>query len=69
MVRFIGYAMFAISVFSAYVAWRLGWVMVKMAEADLFRPGARIELALVVFCGVVLPLGIGALILKKNPAS
>lgn len=66
--RLIGYAMFFISACSAYFAWRLGWVMMKMAEVDLVRPGAKLELLLVILCGVVLPLGLGALILKKNPA-
>lgn len=69
MVRLVGYAMFVVSAISVYVAYRLGWVMMKMAEADLFRPDARMELVMVILCGVVLPLGIGALILKKNPAT
>ncbi len=68
MVRFVGYAMFVCSALAALLAWRMGWVMMKMAEAGLVRPGAKLELLLVIFCGVVLPLGLGALILKKNPA-
>lgn len=68
MVRIVGYAMFVCTALSAALAWRMGWAMMKMTEAGLARPGAKLELLLVIFCGVVLPLGIGALILKKNPA-
>lgn len=68
MVRLIGYLMFVCSALAAVLAWRLGWTMMQLAEIGVVRPGAKLELLLVIFCGVVLPLGIGAIILKKSPA-
>lgn len=66
--RVLGFVMYVVSAVSVFVAGKLAWAAWLMAEAGLVRQGAKLELIVVLLCGVVLPLGIGALILKKNPA-
>lgn len=65
MARFVGYAMLAVAAFSAVLAVWSVQTMVAFLDAGVVKPTAKLEIIVLVLCGVVTPLGIAGLLLKK----
>lgn len=65
MARIIGYLMFVVAAFFAWLAWHRASVMSHFAELGIHRPGAGFEFLILVLVGVVIPIGIGALLLRR----
>ncbi|MEJ5028825.1 hypothetical protein WH367_11845 [Comamonas sp. MYb21] len=65
MVKFVGYMMLAVVVLMVFLSGLRVWSLMAMAEVGLQRPGAVTELTMMILCGVVIPIGIATLLLKK----
>lgn len=65
MARFVGYAMFAVAAISVVLMISSISTMALMLEAGIVKPAAKLEIIVLLLCGVVIPSGIGALLLKK----
>lgn len=66
MARWVGYCMFLVAVLSAVLAVVSASTMMSMLELGLIKPGAKLEVIVLVLGGVVIPIGIGTLLLKKH---
>lgn len=65
MVKFVGYMMLAVVVLMVFLSGLRVWSLMAMAEVGLQRTGAVTELTMMILCGVVIPIGIATLLLKK----
>lgn len=65
MTRVIGYVMIVVALVATLLSGLRVWSMMLLAENGLSRPGAVMELTLLILCGVVIPAGIAALLFKK----
>lgn len=67
MSKFVGYLMLFVAAFCGYMSYVRINVISSLAEVGITRPGAPFEILLLVLCGVVLPLGFAAILLRKPP--
>ena len=65
MSRFVGYCLLVVAALMAIAAWMRVSAVMMLAENGIQRTGATSEIILIVLCGVVVPIGIAALLLKK----
>ena len=65
MARFAGYALFVVAAISVVLVISSVSTMALMLDAGLVKPTAKLEIIVLVLCGVVIPSGIGVLLLKK----
>lgn len=66
MSRFVGYGLLVVAALMVVAAWVRVSAVMALAENGLHRSGATVEIILIVLCGVVIPIGIASLLLKKN---
>lgn len=59
--------MFAVAAFCAYFAWFRISVINSLTEVGVAMGDAGFQVFLIIACGVILPLGLGALLLRKPP--
>jgi hypothetical protein len=67
MAKVVGWVMLGVAAFCAYFAWFRISVINSLAEVGVVKAGAGFQVLLLVLCGVILPLGLGALLLRKPP--
>ncbi len=67
MSRFIGCLMLIVAAFCGYFAYYRINVIISLSEVGVTRYGAGFEVLLLILCGVVLPLGLAAILLRKPP--
>lgn len=65
MAKIIGWVMLGVAAFCAYFAWVRISVINSLADAGVVRDGAGFQVFLIIVCGVILPLGLGALLLRR----
>ncbi|MEW5680451.1 hypothetical protein [Comamonas kerstersii] len=65
MTKAIAFAMFLVAAISIVLAFISVSTMATMLDAGLVKPGAKLEIIVLILCGVVIPSGLGALLLKK----
>ena len=65
MTRLVAYLMFAVAVLSLVLLFMTASSAVMLADVGVIKPTAKIEMIVLFLCGVVLPVGLGALLLKK----
>lgn len=65
MAKIVGYLMLAVVAAMIFLSGLRVWSLMVLAESGLQRPGAVMELTMMVLCGIVIPAGIAALLLKK----
>lgn len=66
MSRFVGYGLLVVAAVMAALSLMRVSVMMTMADAGIHRYGAATELMVMVLCGIVMPIGIATLLLKKQ---
>lgn len=67
MAKVVGWLMLLVAAFCTYFAWFRISVITSLAEVGVVRDGAGFQVFLIIVCGVMLPLGLGALLLRKPP--
>lgn len=66
MSRIVGYGLLVVAALMAVLVFVRLSVVIDMSAAGIPRKGAAMELLFLALCGVALPLGISALLLKKS---
>ena len=67
MAKIIGWVMLGVAALCAWIAGYRMYLISGMTEAWALRSTVGFELLLTILCGVVIPLGFGALLLRKPP--
>jgi len=66
MARVTGFFLLAVAAFCAWMAWYRVGVMQMFAEVGMHRPTAALELSVLILCGVVIPIGLAAILLREK---
>lgn len=67
MAKVVGWVMLGVAAFCGWLAGFRIYLISGMTEEWALRSTVRFELFLLIICGVVIPLGLGALLLRKPP--
>lgn len=66
MFRLVAYLMFGVAVLSLVLLYMTASTSVMLADGGLVKPTAKLEMLVLFFCGTVIPVGLGALLLKHK---
>jgi hypothetical protein len=66
MAKIVGFGMLLVAALSLVLAFVVGSTMMDLAQLGIPKPTAKLEILVLILCGVVAPIGFAAILLKKD---
>lgn len=66
MAKIVGFGMLLVAALSLVLAFVVGSTMMDLAQLGIPKPTAKLEILVLILCGVVAPIGFATILLKKD---